>query len=160
MRKNKTLLVSGLAGLMLAGGVAGVALAERGPGGHHGPRDPEKMFEMLDLNGDGEITREEAENARAARFGEIDTDGDEKISAEEMQAHMTARIEQHQQRMFERHDENKDGFLSADEMGPRGDRHERMFDRADANDDGKITREEMEEMHERMRERRGHHGDR
>ena len=158
MRTNKTLLVSALAGVLLTG-AAGVAIAQGGPGGHHGPRGPEDMFEKFDLNADDEITREEIENAKAARFASADSDGDGLISAEEMQAQMAANIEKHQQAMFSRRDADKDGFLSADEMqgGRRGEMHERMFERADANEDGKITREEAEAMHERMQERRGEH---
>ena len=157
MRANKTVFVSALAGLLLTG-AAGVAIAQGGPGGHHGMRGSGDFFEKFDLNGDGEITREEVENAREARFTETDLDGDGLISADEMQAKMAARIEQHQQAMFERRDANKDGSLSMEEMqeGRGGEHRGRFFDRADANDDGKVTREEAEEMREKMEERRSH----
>jgi len=162
MRANKTFLVSTLVGALLTG-VAGVALAQgghEGPGGHHGMRGPQDLFEKFDLNKDGEITREEMETARDARFAETDANGDGSISADEMQAAMAARVAQHQQAMFEHLDANKDGSLSAEEMqaGPRGERPGKMFDRADANDDGKITREEADAMHEKMEEHRGHRG--
>ncbi len=158
MRKNKIILVSTIAGIALAATV-GVATAERGPGGHHGMRGGhgQNMFEMFDLNKDGEITRQEVEDARDVRFGETDTNGDGQISAEEMQAKMMARIEKHQQSMFERLDADKDGSLSAEEMqgGHRGERFSRMFDRVDVNDDGKITKEEADAAREKMEERHG-----
>ena len=157
MRNNKIILMSTIAGIALAATV-GIAAAERGPGGHHGMRGhgPD-MFEMFDLNKDGEITRQEVEDARDMRFGETDTNGDGLISAEEMQAKMMARIEKHQQSMFERLDTDKDGSLSAEEMqaGHRGERFARMFDRVDANDDGKITTQEAEAAREKMEERHG-----
>jgi len=161
MRNNKIVLMSTIAGIALAATV-GIAAAERGPGGHHGMRGhgPD-MFEVFDLNKDGEITKQEVEDARDARFGETDTNGDGLISADEMQAKMMARIEKHQQSMFERLDADKDGSLSAEEMqsGHRGERFARMFDRVDANDDGKITKEESDAAREKMRERHGRHRD-
>jgi Ca2+-binding EF-hand superfamily protein len=158
MRKNKLILMSGLAALVIA--TAGAAVAGRGPGG--GPPNPDRMFERLDLNKDGEITREEAEGAREARFAETDTDGDGLISPAEMTAAREAKAAERQQRRFEKLDTNKDGLLSQEEMAEsrRGQRHAGMFDRVDANDDGKITREEAEAMHQRMQERHGgRHGE-
>jgi EF hand domain-containing protein len=157
MRANKTFLVSALTGVLLTS-AAGVAIAQGGPGGHHGMRGPGELFDKFDLNEDGAITREEMENARAARFSQADIDGDGLISAEEMQAKMAANIEAHQKAIFERRDTNEDGFLSAEEMqgGRGGERQGRFFDRADENDDGKVTREEAEAMREKMEERRGH----
>jgi Ca2+-binding EF-hand superfamily protein len=156
MRKNKLLLMSGLAGLLVVSG--GLAVAAKGHGGGH--RSPDQMFERLDLNKDGEITREEAEGAREARFAETDTDGDGLLSPAEMTAAREARAAERQQRRFEKLDTNKDGLLSQEEMAEsrHGRRHAGMFDRVDANDDGKITREEADAMHQRMQERHGGRG--
>lgn len=153
MRKNKLILSSALAGLLLTS--AGVAVAAKGPGG--GPPSPDRMFEMLDLNKDGEITREEAEAAREQRFQAADTNGDGLLSREEMSAAREARAAERQERRFAKLDTNEDGLLSPEEMaaGPRGERREGMFDRVDENGDGKITREEAEAMHQKMQERRG-----
>ncbi len=156
MRKNKVILVSTLAALFVTS--AGIAIAAKGPGG--GPPSPDHMFERLDLNKDGEITREEADGAREARFKEADSNGDGLLSQEEMTAAREARSAERQQRRFEKLDTNKDGLLSQEEMaaGPRGERHAGMFDRVDTNEDGKITREEAEAMHQRMQERHGGRG--
>eukprot|EP00435_Cladocopium_sp_Y103_P076924 s1_g663.t1 len=153
MRKNKLILSSTLAGILLAS--AGVAIAAKGPGG--GPPSPDRMFEMLDLNEDGEITREEAENARDARFEEADTNGDGLLSPEEMTAAREARAAERQQRRFAKLDTNEDGLLSPEELAasPRAQRREGMFDRVDQNGDGKITRAEAEAMHQKMQERFG-----
>ncbi|MEQ9518993.1 MAG: EF-hand domain-containing protein [Parvibaculum sp.] len=160
---KKAITFTGLGGLLLVT-TATIALAGMGEG-RHGPRhNPGQMFEKMDLNKDGEITREEAENAHAQHFSEADTDKDGYISAEEMQARLAARIAERQLRMFERKDKDKDGRLSPEEMtaGRNGGHHERMFERLDENSDGKITRAEADAAHERMRERygaRGHSGD-
>ncbi|MCR9240391.1 MAG: EF-hand domain-containing protein [Rhodobiaceae bacterium] len=153
MRKNKLILSSALAGLLLTS--AGVAVAAKGPGG--GPPNPDRMFEMLDLNKDGEITREEAESAGEARFQAADTNGDGLLSREEMTAAREARSAERQERRFAKLDTNEDGLLSPEEMaaGPHGERRQGMFDRVDENGDGKITREEAEAMHQKMQERRG-----
>ncbi len=153
MRKDKFILTSTLAGALIVS--AGIAVAEKGPGG--GPPNPERMFEMLDLNKDGEITREEAEKAREARFQSADSNGDGLLSPEEMTAARETRSAERQQRRFAKLDTNEDGLLSPEEMaaGPRGERHAGMFDRVDTNSDGKITVEEAQAMHEKMRERRG-----
>jgi len=107
----------------------------------------------------------------AERFETADTDGDGKVSRDEMVARMTeraaGRIETRVDRMIAHHDTDGDGMLTLEEMraGPAG----RMFNRLDADGDGSISREEfaqMREMREEMRERRserddghgGHHG--
>ncbi len=153
MRKNKLILSSTLAGILLAS--TGVVVAAKGPGG--GPPSPDRLFEMLDLNEDGEITREEAENAREARFEAADTNGDGLLSPEEMTAAREARAAERQQRHFAKLDTNEDGLLSQEEMAasPRAQRREGMFDRVDENGDGKITRAEAEAIHQKMQERFG-----
>lgn len=63
-----------------------------GPGGPgaSGPRpDPAARFKELDKNGDGKVTREEAADDRiAARFDSMDANGDGMLTLEEMKAAM------------------------------------------------------------------------
>lgn len=65
------------------------------------------MFDRVDTNGDGTITREEAQAARGAHFARLDTNGDGMISAEEF----GARTDDH----FSRMDLNGDGEVTREE---------------------------------------------
>lgn len=124
-------------------------------GMHHGGM--RHSFEEIDLNGDGEVTREEMTRHRQARFASADTDGDGKLSPAEMEAAAMERMKARVANMIERFDTDGDGFLSADEM-PRPKRGDRMFDRVDADDNGSISREEFTKVRA-MRKDRGHgHG--
>ncbi|MEQ9314901.1 MAG: EF-hand domain-containing protein [Henriciella sp.] len=134
-------------------GVAGLAFAD-----HHEDGDyKSRMIEKLDTNGDGAISKAEADAAKAARFAEADANGDGGLTMAELEAFHEAererRREEMKQRMFARADANSDGVISIDEFDLRGRGGEDMFDRIDADDDGILTAEELEEM-------KGHHGKR
>ena len=152
MKRN--LILAGTA-LVIALGATGAVVARDGG---HGDRAA-MMFERLDANGDGQITREEFDGAREARFTEADGNGDGLLSAEEMIAAAMARhsqeaVAERVGRMIERLDANGDGLLSPDEM-PR-ERGGRMFERVDADGDGVITQEEAEDARARFADRHGH----
>lgn len=125
---------------------AGIAVAE-----NQGPRGG-KMFDKLDTNGDGKITQEEMAAAREARFAKVDADGDGFVTQEEMTAHMMARHEERMKKMFERQDADGDGKLAAGEFGGHG---AKMFEMMDADGDGAVTKEEAKAAREKMR---AHHG--
>lgn len=122
------------------------------------------IFERFDLDGNGEVTREEATRAAAQHFAEADTDGDGLLSAEELAAHAearqaerrAARMAERSARMLERHDADGDGMLSLEEMTAREgeDRLERLFAHLDVDEDGVINQAEVE----RMASGRGHSG--
>ncbi len=127
------------------------------------PEPMRRRFDRMDQNGDGYVEPSEIESMMQRGFGrggqrggpsrlmQRDTDGDGKLSIEEIPPQMQER--------FEQMDANGDGFLDQQEIsalggrrgGPRGgpgsggpgggDRAARMM-RADANGDGKISREE------------------
>jgi Ca2+-binding EF-hand superfamily protein len=118
------------------------------------------MFERFDADGDGSVTRAEADAAHAASFAAADTDGDGSVNLEELTAALAARAAEQAERMMKRADANSDGMIGADEMG-QGRRHGAMFERLDADGDGVITKAEAEEMrHGRRDGHREHRGER
>jgi Ca2+-binding EF-hand superfamily protein len=100
-----------------------------------------------DANGDGVVTRAEAEADIAKRFARMDMNKDGKLDAADREAMRKAREAKRAERggrggkMMERLDANGDGAVSLDEM-KRGALA--RFDRADANKDGKLTGDERE----------------
>lgn len=149
---------------------ASSALAHGGKGGDFGAS---LEFSDLDLDGDGNLTKEELQNLGKARFARLDTDGDGQLSPAELQAAAAERQNARIQRMIERLDTDKNGMLSEAEMkevrgkggkrwghGKRSEerreaRMDRMFDRVDANEDGVISREEFDAAKAHMMKRRG-----
>lgn len=150
MRKTMTLAAAAaLAALPLAH-----ALAQPGPGS--GPRGPERMFERLDTDRDGRVTREEAMARLAERFAQADADRDGGVSLAEFQAAPLragavrpgdagdGRRADRRAAMFRALDANSDGRVTLEEARPAA---EARFRAADANGDGAITREEVAQRH-------------
>lgn len=160
------------AAVVLIGAGAGVAAFAHGghPGGkysgyHHdvrgdgwrgrGGRGPriERMFERMDADGDGAITREELAAARSERFAAMDADGDGAVTAQELANY---RMLRRAERRIRRLDENGDGVLQLDEL-PGG---ERRFERFDLDGNGVVTRAEAELVRDLRGARRGGRWDR
>ncbi|EPX87293.1 EF hand/EF-hand domain pair [Rubellimicrobium thermophilum DSM 16684] len=125
-----------------------------GPFGHGdgwGPGDLPNMaplaHEFYDTDGDGRITREEIEARKAQRFAEADANGDGALSPEELVA-LEEAIRQEMRlaratRQIARMDDNGDGLLQAEELEERTPRLAPIFDRLDADGDGALTVEEL-----------------
>ncbi|MCU4654024.1 calcium-binding protein [Roseibacterium sp. SDUM158016] len=131
------------------------AVAQEGP--REGPR---MVFEQFDLDGDGSVTLEEMEGARAARFAEADANDDGVLDRDELIAMATERAARGIDRMLERVDADGDGAISSEEMADmrgarRGPGPEAMFERFDANADGAVTEAEFDEAMAAFRERHG-----
>ncbi len=124
------------------------ALARPGAGGPLAAFDPD---------GDGAITRAEAEAQRLARFLRFDSNGDGSVTQAEMELVRQARHERRQGRAFARLDTDGDGALSAAEFGALP---MRAFEKADKDGDGIVSAVERAAVASEMMHRRGRWRDR
>lgn len=79
---KKLLALTALAGIMFA---APNAYAEHHEGGHHKGKGG-MMFEKLDLDNNGEVTRDEFIAFHETKFTEMDADGNGTVTKEEAEA--------------------------------------------------------------------------
>ena len=129
-------------------------------------RHPDRgaMFDKLDTNKDGSITRQEFMAAKSEvherrvivmRDGPGDGDQPPEIDGGPGEPHVKI-MRRHDMggmhgRMFDMADANHDGRVSLAEMTDAAVHH---FDQADANHDGTLTPEERMQMHQRMKAER------
>lgn len=162
---QRTLKISALTATLISlAALAGTAAAEDGksssdaaphrtPGGHY--------LQHNDVDGNGQVTIDEARQVAEERFAKIDSNGDGYVTPEEGKSAAEARHAAHTERrgplsekFFELRDENKDGQLSKSELSRMP---EKVFDEMDTNDDGQLSRDEFE-AHSKSRMAR--HGER
>jgi Ca2+-binding EF-hand superfamily protein len=117
----------------------------------HGEMD-RMVFNKLDTNGDGFISRKEFDAYNAKHFKELDTNKDGKLSLEELQGghkpvmgHGDAMSHgdgtTHLDERFNAADANHDGGLDREEA-KNMPMLSQYFDEIDTNKDGKVTRQE------------------
>jgi Ca2+-binding EF-hand superfamily protein len=102
----------------------------------------EVEFKALDANGDGKLTKAEADAARGKPLLLLmaDADKDGTVTKVELAKAFASRGGQVSDRVFEALDADKDGKISAAEWQASG---ERRFARLDRNKDGAVTTDEL-----------------
>lgn len=115
---------------------SGVALA-------HGPHGGK----MMPRNSDGVITKESMEQRQAERFARMDTDGDGRLSVDELHAGL---LRERAERMHKWLDRDGDGFVSAEELAAT---QNKRFAKMDANGDGVLDKDEMRSSRRHMKDR-------
>lgn len=157
MKKTTIALLSAL-GIATAGAGIAYAAGPQGMGemmhhgrGHHGGAN---LLETFDANGDGQLTQAEIDTFRANRLAAFDADKDGKLSLSEYQALW---LDAYRERMvddFQRHDDDGDAAVTAEEFN---EPYARLVARMDRNGDGILSRDEMEPR--RHRDISDRHGD-
>jgi Ca2+-binding EF-hand superfamily protein len=161
--KTKTVLAAAILSLVPAALIAAAANTSPPASGHWGEHG---VFKSFDTNGDGVVTKEEAQAAANARvdkiFADLDTNHDGQITQEEVQAARAARRAEMEAKFaarFKQADTNGDGQLSKDEVQAGMPMLARGFDRLDSNKDGELSMDEIKAGREAMTHRmRGAHG--
>lgn len=129
--------------------------------GHHGGehrggmrrgRGMMQMMETFDTDGDGSLTQDEVDAARAAQLAEFDTDGDGSLSLDEYQGLWLSVMRERMVDQFQSHDDDGDGIVTAEEFGERFDG---IVARADRNGDGVLNADDMRRAEGRRDGRRG-----
>ena len=117
-------------------------------------------FKKADTNGDGKVSRAEAEKAMphlGGKFDSIDTNKDGQLSRGELSAWKKAHKGERQAKAAERFkhaDTDGDGAISRAEAEKQAPRLAKKFDQIDGNKDGKLTQDELRAYREARRSRK------
>jgi Ca2+-binding EF-hand superfamily protein len=115
------------------------AVAAPDPEGAKPPRSPNAGMMRYDANNDGWVDRAEWDAGQQARFRQLDTDKDGKLTKAELfprSGRADDRQLERQDRHFRRMDRDHDGFVSLAEFMAQA---ERNFARCDADKDGRTN---------------------
>lgn len=142
--------------------LAGPAFAQHGP-----PPPPPiggPVFDLIDTNKDGKLTKEEVRAAHDKKFLEIDTNKDGFLAKEEMKAHHDAQKNEKMGMVKEKRveflDKDKNGLISQSEWNTVteeakakfSEHHDQKFMEIDANKDGQLSKAELDAHHAKMGE--------
>jgi Ca2+-binding EF-hand superfamily protein len=159
--KANTVRAMGVMSLLL---VPVALIAANGAGVPGGGKPEFGMLKHLDTNGDGVVTKDEAQAAASTRidetFARLDANHDGQITQDEVQAARDARraeMEAQFEARFKTADKNGDGLLSKEEAQAGMPMLSRGFDRIDSNQDGQLTLDEIKAGRENMGHRMRHH---
>ena len=149
---------------LVAGTVtAGATFAQNAPEVAEGNK-PLNPILRLDQDGDGQISRQEAQVMGQNPMARADANGDGTVSREEVIRLAVERATERATRRagdtFDRFDEDGNGEIATENLpeprGHHGDRAGQLFERFDANDDGTLSADEISEI--AAMGPRGHHG--
>ena len=98
------------------------------------------LFETYDTDGDGSLTQEEIDTARAAQLARFDTDKDGSLSLVEYEALWLDAMRERMVDRFQSHDDDGDGLITAEEFQEGLDA---IVSRMDRNGDGALSRDDM-----------------
>lgn len=101
------------------------------------------LFAEADTNGDNKLTVDEVRAAAAKRFAAADSNKDGALEPSELQAMGLQRRAERKTQRFQQLDKDHNGSLSADEAPPR---LQERFAQVDTNSDGKLTPDEFSAM--------------
>ena len=157
--KTHTKIFFGVLGVAAVVGVAaaGTTYADGrgwgGPGfgshGHGRGMGPAMLFERFDADGDGKITRAEADATIDGKLQAFDADASGSLSMDEFQGLWVEQTREMMVRGFQRLDRDGDGQVSREEI----DRPVTMaFSWMDRNEDGAIAMDEMRRKGRRYRD--------
>lgn len=152
MRSSKKTALVGVAGLLGTVAVLTFAVPASAEKGAMMERHKAHLAEV-DTDGNGKVSKAEAEAAREAHFKSADVDGNGSVSLEEFEAMSERRRKMKLKHKFERSDKNNDGVLTSDELGSRRGGH---FEKMDTDGDGEISRDERKAAHKMMGKHRRH----
>ena len=136
MTIKKTLTFTLVAGLALGSSAAFAEGMHRGHGEH--------LWNKLDANQDGKITREELDTDVSTLFAAVDADQDGKVTQDEAAQFFAAKHQEMKQKFAERlkaADKNQDGQWSQDELS---EMPARRFAKLDQNGDGLVSQAELD----------------
>jgi len=97
----------------------------------------QNRIEVLDTDGDGQISFDEFQAPEKDRFSSLDQNGDGDLTLEEMKASIAQQENKRLERRFSRMDGDGDGIVTRAEI------RQQKFDRMDQNDDGYLTGREL-----------------
>lgn len=126
------------------GGHHGGHHGDRFHGGRHGKGGGHGMFRMMesfDSDGDGKLSQEEIDGARGARFGQFDGDGDQNLTLQEYEQLWLDAMRERMVDRFQRLDADGDAKVTAEEFQRP---FSGMVQRMDRNDDGVVDRNDFQ----------------